>query len=44
MKTRSTSSASPGITPRVWKEAIRTTGYLNAERFTVSEEGDDDDR
>jgi hypothetical protein len=42
MKTLRTSSVSPGITPRIWKDAIKTTGYLNAERFTVSEGGDDD--
>jgi len=42
MKTHRTSSVSPGITPRIWKDAIKTTGYLNAERFTVSEGGDDD--
>ena len=43
MKKHRTSSHSPRITPQIWKEAIKKTGYLNAERFTVVEEGSEYD-
>lgn len=43
LKKHGTSSLSPRITANIWRDAIRNTGYLNAERFAVSEEGREND-